>query len=98
MYWFDHYFKNKEFDVEVSYEGNRFYQFSSSFDFSETPVYNDDFTEAYDGHELRCGFSLSLRPTSTIKFTVGTEYTKQSKKEDGSTLFEGAISELGFNW
>ncbi|MFH1943337.1 MAG: DUF5916 domain-containing protein [bacterium] len=98
LYWHDRYFQEREFELRASYEGNRFYQFSSSFEFSETPVYNSDFTEAYDGRGLEGEFSLSLRPTSTIKLSIGTEYTKQSKKEDGSTLFEGALSTMGFNW
>lgn len=98
LYWHDRYFEERAFDVGVSYEGSRFYQFNSSFEYSKTPVYNADFTEAYDGTEIGGEASLSLRPTHTIKLSVGTEYTKQIKDEDGSTLFEGALSELGFNW
>lgn len=98
LYWHDCYFKQKQFKLAASYDGNRFYQIDYSFIFSETPVYNSDFSEAYDGRELEGGFLLSLRPASTIKLTVGTEYTKLLKKEDGSTLFEGALSKLGFNW
>ena len=98
LYWHDQYFSEKSFDVDVSYEGNRFYQFFTTFEYSEEPVYNSDFTEAYDGRQIEGGFSLSIRPVSTIKLSFETDYTKQSKKEDGSTLFEGAISEIGFNW
>ena len=98
LYWHDGYFNQKQFKLEGSYDGNRFYQIDHSFIFSETPVYNSDFTEAFDGRELKGGFLLSIRPTPTVKILVGTDYTRQYKKEDGTTLFEGAISTTGFNW
>ncbi len=98
LYWNNSYFKEIELMFDASYSGNRYYQFNSSLTYSKTPVYNDDFNEAYDGQEIQGDFSLTLRPTSTLKLTLGTDYTKQTKEEDKSILFEGAISEFGFHW
>jgi len=98
FYWYNQYFQEREFELRSSYEGSRFYQFNTSFGYSKTPVYNSDFTEVYDGIELESEISIFLQPTSSIKLIFGTEYTKQSKDEDGTNLFEGALSKLGFNW
>ncbi|MCJ7812836.1 hypothetical protein MUP95_05905, partial [bacterium] len=98
LYWNNSYFKDIELMFDASYSGNRYYQFNSSLTYSKTPVYNDDFNEAYDGQQIQGNFLLTLRPTSTLKLTVGTDYTKQIKEEDKSILFEGAISKFGFHW
>ena len=98
LVWNEEYFKEQTAEIGSSYEGSRVYQFDTSIEFSRKPVYNDDFTEVYDGRAFEAEASLSLRPTPTLSLRMGTEYTRQMKDEDGSVLFEGALSEFGFNW
>ena len=98
LYWYNRYFQEKTFEIGTSYEGSRFYQFDTSIELAKTPAYNEDFTEAYNGRQIEADLSLSCRPTSTIKLSIGSEYTKQIKDKDGKILFEGALSEVGFNW
>lgn len=98
LVWHDQFFREQTAEIGTSYEGSRIFQFYSSFEFSKTPVYNEDFTEAYDGRSFEAEISLSLQPTPTIRLRMETEYTKQWKDEDGLVLFEGALSELGLSW
>jgi hypothetical protein len=98
LYWSDQYFDEIQAEFEASYDGSRYYQYDASFQVSQTPVYNSDYTGAFDGRAIDSKFSLSLHPTSTIKFTLAAEYVKQTRNEDGLTLFEGAISGFAFDW
>jgi len=98
LVWYDHYFQEESFEFRTSYEGSRYCHLYSTLELSKTPVYNSDFTEAYEGRQIEGEISLALHPTATIKLSIETEYTKQFKNEDGSTLFEGALNNLGFNW
>ncbi|RQV98033.1 hypothetical protein EH221_02735 [bacterium] len=94
----DQYFKDIDFMLDASYTGSRYYQFNSEINYSKTPVYGDFFSAAYDGREIQGNITLTLRPSSQLKITAGTDYTKQTREEDNVVLFEGAISQLGLHW
>jgi len=98
LYYSGEYFRDIDFMVDASYTGSRYYQIISSITYSKTPVYEDFFSAAYDGREIRGDLTLTLRPSSQLKITAGTDYTKQTKEEDNSILFEGAISRFGLHW
>jgi len=98
LVWHDRYFQERSVQVGASYEGSRFFQFNASFELSKRPVYNSVFTEAFDGRQAKGQLRLALRPNPTVKFNVGTEYTRQSREEGKSVLFEGALNTVGVHW
>lgn len=98
LFWHNQYYNEKEFEIRTSYDGNRFYQIRSSLEIAKTPVYNEDFTQAFDGTQIEGEISLALRPTSNITLSLESEYTKQTRQKDDVILFEGALSGLGINW
>ncbi len=96
--WTQNFFKTFEMGMYAGYEGSRFYSIVFSGWYSYEPVYNDEFTEAYDGKWISGFASLELKPTSFFNFTMGLEYTRQSVKATGEKLFEGVLSSANIHY
>jgi hypothetical protein len=82
----------------VGYGGSRFYSLELAGWYSTQPVYNDEFTEAYDGKSLYLSANFGLKPTSFFKFTMSLDYTKQSIKATGEKLFEGVLTTTNIHY
>jgi hypothetical protein len=96
--WTAGFFKDNEFEVSTGYSGSRFYSYSISFGYGFQPVYNDEFTEAYDGKFLSWSARLGLKPTSFFNFSVNLKYTRQNIKATGEQLFEGILTTTNFRY
>jgi hypothetical protein len=90
--WTADFFRDDEFEVSTGYSGSRFYSYNISFGYGFQPVYNDEFTEAYDGKFLSWSARLGLKPTSFFNFSVNLKYTRQNIKATGEQLFEGILT------
>jgi len=84
--------------IVAAYEGSRFYSFELNAWYSIRPVYNDEFTEAYDGKDLFLSANFGLKPTSFFNFTMNVGYTKQSIKATGEKLFEGILTTTNIHY
>lgn len=98
LYWSDANFLNRAYHVYGGYTGSRFYSFHTNLSVRDCPVYNEDFTQAFDGRVVGGDFSLALHPTPYIRLNIGSNYTRQSRKETDQVLFKGAITTFAFNW
>lgn len=96
--WTQNFFKRFEVGTFAGYEGSRFYSFGFSAWYSFEPVYNDEFTEAYDGKSLYLSTGFELKPTSFLNFTTELEYTRQSVKVTGEKLFEGVLTTANIHY
>jgi len=96
--WTQNFFKSFEMGIYGGYEGSRFYSFGLSAWYSSEPVYNDDFTEAYDGKALYSSAYIELKPTSFLNFTTSLKYTRQSVKATGEKLFEGVLTTANIHY
>jgi hypothetical protein len=96
--WTQSFFKTVEMVMVAGYDGSRFYSFELVAVSSSRPVYNDEFTEAYDGKELYLIANFGLKPTSFFNFTMNFEYTKQSIKATGEKLFEGILTTTNIHY
>jgi hypothetical protein len=57
------FFKNVGLGCYFSYSGSRFYTYTISLGYDWGPVYNREFTEAYDGKATDLWTSFELKPT-----------------------------------
>jgi len=96
--WTNDFFKTARFVVNAGYSGNRFYSFELSASYGFQPVYNDEFTEAYDGKALFLRANFGLKPTSFFNLTMNVEYTKQRIKATGEKLFEGVLTTTNIHY
>ena len=96
--WTRNFFKTVDIGMMAAYEGSRFYSFWLSAWYGSQPVYNDEFTEAYDGKFLFLGADFGLKPTSFFNFTMEVGYTKQSIKATGEKLFEGILTTANIHY
>lgn len=92
LLWLGDFFKDSGIETSFRYRGNRFYTFSTYMGLWWSPVYNQEFTEAYDGKHVYMEAEFVLKPTSFLNFEINLEYTKQNIKETGEEIFEGLLS------
>jgi len=90
--WTENFFKQQGIDATVGYEGSRFYSFFIYSGIWLTPVYNQEFTEAYDGRQVYLSCSFELKPTPFFNFTLNLEYNKQNIRATDEELFEGILT------
>lgn len=90
--WTGDFFKDNTVVTVIGYEGSRFYSFSGSLWFNLGPVYNSEFTEAYDGKYFELWGEFELKPTSFLNFTLTSSYTKQNIRATGEEVFEGILT------
>lgn len=90
--WTKDFFKDRGIEATVGYEGSRFYSFSTYFGIWLTPVYNQEFTQAYDGKEVYLSGTFELKPTPFLNFTINLNYNKQNIRATGEELFEGILT------
>lgn len=90
--WTENFFKDQGLEAMVGYEGSRFYTFYIYSGIWLSPVYNQEFTEAYDGRQFYLSGEFELKPTPFLNFTINLEYNKQNIKATGEKLFEGCLT------
>ncbi len=90
--WTGDFFKDNTVVTVIGYEGSRFYSFSGSLWFNLGPVYNSEFTEAYDGKSFELWGEFELKPTSFLNFTLNLSYNKQNVRATGEEVFEGILT------
>ncbi|NIN92123.1 hypothetical protein GTO36_03865 [bacterium] len=98
LQWTQNFYNNHELEVSTGYSGSRFFSYSISLGYGLEPVYNDEFTEAYDGQFLSMSARLGLKPTAFFNFSVNLKYTKQNIKATGEQLFEGILTTTNFRY
>jgi hypothetical protein len=98
LIWTDNFIKKIDWAIMTGYDGNRFFSYAVYTWIGREPVYNDDFTEAYDGKYLYFGGELALKPTSFLNFGINFEYSKQNRVDTGEEVFEGLISAGTFHY
>jgi hypothetical protein len=96
--WTQNFFKTFDIGMMAVYEGSRFYSFELNAWYGIRPVYNDEFTEAYEGKDLFLSANFGLKPTSFFNFTMNVEYTKQNIKATGEKLFEGILTTTNIHY
>lgn len=96
--WTQDFFRIVNLGIVAAYEGSRFYSFELNAWYGFGPVYNDEFTEAYDGKDLFLSANFGLKPTSFFNFTMNVEYTKQNIKATGEKLFEGILTTTNIHY
>jgi hypothetical protein len=96
--WTSNFFKTNEVGLFARYIGSRFYSIGGSVWYGLEPVYNKNFTEAYDGKWLSIGGGITLKPTSFFNFSVDLEYTRQTVKATGEKVFEGVLSSANIHY
>lgn len=92
LLWSENYFKDSGIETAFGYEGNRFYTFFTYMGFWWAAVYNQEFTEVYDGKEIYINGEFVLKPTSFLNLSLELNYTKQNIRESGEEVFEGLLS------
>lgn len=90
--WSQDFFKEHTVSTYISYEGSRFYSFWTYLSFNLEPVYNREFTQAYDGKSVELSGSFELKPTPFLNFTLNLNYTKQNIRATGEEIFEGILT------
>jgi len=98
LVWTDNFIKMAGLGMMTGYSGSRFFSYTVYGWIGNEPVYNDDFTEAYDGKYLYCGGEFGIKPTSFLNFNIHLEYSKQKRSETGEEVFEGLISAGTFHY
>jgi hypothetical protein len=96
--WTENFFKDHSIVAYAGYEGNRFYSFETSLVYNLGPVYNSEYTEAYDGKSLELSNSFELKPTSYLNFTLNLSYNKQNVRATGEELFEGILTSANISY
>ena len=96
--WTQNFFKVVDLFMVVGYGGSRFYSLELAAWYNTQPVYNDEFTEAYDGKSLYFSANFGLKPTSFLNLTTSLDYTKQSIKATGEKLFEGVLTTTNIHY
>jgi hypothetical protein len=96
--WTQNFFKTVDMLLVAGYDGSRFYSLELVAWYSTQPVYNDEFTEAYDGKSLYLVADFGLKPTSFFNFTMNLEYTRQNIKATGEKLFEGVLTTANIHY
>ena len=96
--WTQNFFKTVDMGIGAGYEGSRFYSFEFVASYGFQPVYNDEFTEAYDGKYLSLVANFGLKPTSFFNFTMNVQYMKQRIKATGEKLFEGILTTTNIHY
>ena len=96
--WTENFFKVSNIGFGTRYSGSRFYSFQVSASYSLTPVYNEEFTEAFDGKHIGVGGEFGLKPTSFFNLSFELEYTKQNIKATGEEVFEGILTSANLHY
>ena len=96
--WTENFFKDHTIEAMFSYSGSRFYSFSSSLSYNLGPVYNSEYTEAYDGKSIELSNSFELKPTSFLNFHLNLSYNKQNIRATGEELFEGILTSANIRY
>lgn len=96
--WTENFFKDHTIEAMFSYSGSRFHSFSSSLSYNLGPVYNSEYTEAYDGKSIELSNSFELKPTSFLNFTLNLSYNKQNVRATGEELFEGILTSANIRY
>jgi hypothetical protein len=90
--WSRDFFKNYGFGGMLMYSGSRYYGYSISLWYDLGPVYNSEFTEAYDGRAIDLWSEFELKPTSFLSLAVNLNYTKQNIRATVEEIFEGILT------
>lgn len=96
--WTQNFFKIVDLGIVAAYEGSRFYSFELNAWYGFRPVYNDEFTEAYDGKDLFLSANFGLKPTSFFNLSLDLSYVRQNIKETGEEVFEGILTTGNINY
>ncbi len=96
--WTENFFKVNRVATVIGYEGARFYSFETFFLYTLGPVYNSEYTEAYDGKSVELGSKFELKPTSFLNFTLNLSYNKQNIRATGEELFEGILTSANIRY
>ncbi len=96
--WTQNFFKDNAFVITTNYSGSRFYSYDIYLSYGSSPVYNQEFTEAYDGKHLRIGGEFGLKPTSFFNLSLDLSYVRQNIKETGEEVFEGILTTGNINY
>ncbi len=96
--WTENFFKEHSVATSFGYEGNRFYSFETYLSYNLGPVYNSEYTEAYDGKSIELSNSFELKPTSFLNFTLNLSYNKQNIRATGEELFEGILTSANIRY
>lgn len=90
--WTKNFFKTLDVGGVAFYEGSRFYSFEVNAWYGFLPVYNDSYTEVYDGKSIFIGSEIGLKPTSFFNLSVNLGYTRQTVSATGEEVFEGILT------
>lgn len=96
--WTENFFKGHKVATSFSYKGNRFYSFEIHLSYDLGPVYNSEYTEAYDGKSVELGSEFELKPTSFLNFILNLSYNKQNIRATGEELFEGILTSANIRY
>lgn len=96
--WTENFFKDHSIVAYAGYEGNRFYSFETFLSYNLGPVYNSEYTEAYDGKSIELSNSFELKPTSFLNFHLNLSYNKQNIRATGEELFEGILTSANIRY
>ena len=96
--WTDNFFKTNEIKLIASYSGNRFYSYQIFTRYGLSPVYNEEFTEAFDGKYIIVGGTFGLKPISFFNLSFNMEYTRQSIRATGEEVFDGVLTSANIHY
>jgi hypothetical protein len=96
--WTENFFREHSVVAAIGYEGSRFYSFETYLSYNLGPVYNSEYTEAYDGKSIELSNSFELKPTSFLNFTLNLSYNKQNVRATGEELFEGILTSANIRY
>jgi hypothetical protein len=96
--WTKSFFKADWIAMHTGYSGGRFYSYRMNLWYGSRPVFNDEFTEAYDGRALSLSGRFGLKPTSFLNLSVDLEYTRQKIAATGEEIFEGILTSTNIRY
>jgi hypothetical protein len=96
--WTKNIFKKRQIAIDFGYKGSRFYSFGIGLSYNLGPVYNSEYTEAYDGKSVELGGEFELKPTSFLNFTLNLSYNKQNIRATGEELFKGILASANIRY
>lgn len=96
--WTENFFKSHSFGMFSGYSGSRFFSFETSIWYELGPVYNQEYTEAFDGKTVELVNELVLKPTSSLNVSLNLNYTRQNIRATGEEIFEGLLASANIRY
>ncbi len=96
--WSKDFFKDNGIEGTIGYSGSPFFNFFIYGGIWWSPVYNKEFTQAFDGRNLYSRIEFELKPTPFLNFTLELRYNKQNIRATGEEMFEGLLTSANIRY